>query len=372
MHNTSRLFVTLLACLTLWHGCSDTEEDSDSGGESNTTQSETTPDASNTTPNSSNTTVDDSNTTVDDSNTTVDDSNTTEPAEPWADCEYPSDYPMIANLNETMPPLNWLSAFSPDGTERSFSMREVYCSEEFAEIESLIFISSSGWCPNCPDYIKYIDSLSFAFEEANALIVWMEIQDRNYNPAYSDEASTHFNSLIGTGPGIRVGDADVEGGPAFTDSYLVQAFPSQFVVRKRDMKVIVASSSSEYITPVLQIARHPEEDWDNPSANALATTVGEPCISDADCDTGTLISYCIPSTDPDSGESTGWRGGYCLALGCSTDDSCGPGQGNICVPQENLDACYRSCDRDAEENSCRTGYDCRRVGGLFGPNACAP
>ncbi|MEO1270163.1 MAG: hypothetical protein AAFX99_18915, partial [Myxococcota bacterium] len=283
--------------------------------------------------------------------------------DPWPDCQYPAG-PAIPTFDDVFPNLQWDIAYKEDGVPISFSMREVYCSEEYANVETILFIASSGWCPQCPDYMRYISDLIGAFDEANTLIVWMEVQDRNYNRASSDQALDHVNGLVGNTAGVRVGDKDTLPSPAFDQNYLVQAFPSQFVVRKRDMKVIVASANSQYITPVLQVARHPDADWGNPGDNVLPTNVGGPCRNDADCETGTLISYCVPASD-------GWSQGYCVALGCNSDAACGDG-GQICTPGDGLDVCYQGCTSDNAEQVCRDGYSCRRVAGLLGPTGCAP
>ena len=286
-----------------------------------------------------------------------------EPEIPWPDCEYPEG-PAEPDFGEVFPNLSWRVAYKADGGLTTFSMREVFCSEEYADVETIVFIASSIWCPNCPDYMQYIADLSDAFAEANSLIIWLEVQDRDYNRASSAEAVEHVNRIVGNAPGIRVGDEDTLPAPAFDRNFLVQAFPSQFVVRKRDMKVIVASSNSDFITPVLQVARHPEADWNNPGDNVLPTNVGEACETDADCETGTLISYCIPASD-------GWSRGYCIALGCNSDAACGD-SGQICAPGDNLDVCYQGCTSDNEEEVCRSGYSCSRVAGITGPRGCAP
>ncbi|MEO1269448.1 MAG: hypothetical protein AAFX99_15270, partial [Myxococcota bacterium] len=124
--------------------------------------------------------------------------------DPWPDCQYPVG-PAAPAHNEVIPNLSWDIAYKEDGVPIAFSMREVYCSEEYADVETILFFATADWCPSCPFYMEYIRDLIDAFMEANTLIVWIEVEDRNYNIASSSHALEHVNRIIGDTPGIRVG-----------------------------------------------------------------------------------------------------------------------------------------------------------------------
>jgi hypothetical protein len=270
-------------------------------------------------------------------------------------------------MGQVIPPLAWSAAYKAVGAlVEDFSLEKVYCDPEYADVETIIFISSAEWCPNCPNYLRFVQTFLPALAEANALIVWVEVQDNNFNPASSLDGWRTFDRIFDDNGediiGMFVGDKDMVGGPVFNGNSLVQAFPSQFVVRKRDMRVIHGSIRSDYLLPLLQLARHPEADWDNPTNNTLPTNVGEPCASDAACDTGTLLNYCLTADN-------GYPDGYCTGLTCANDAACG--EGNICatVDQNGLTACFKGC---ADATECRTGFECTPLGDEGSAKACQP
>ncbi len=101
--------------------------------------------------------------------------------------------------------------------------------------------------------------------------------------------------------------------------------------------------------------------------------VGARCTSNSDCDTGQLSPTCLPQNDPNTGEATGWVGGYCLAGGCDAGNdqagqvSLGPATGcgleAICVNEQGEQGvsalCFDLCTRTSD---CRSGYDCQELG----------
>ena len=92
-------------------------------------------------------------------------------------------------------------------------------------------------------------------------------------PASSLFAFRHMERLIGTGPGIRVGDISTEldpgAGPTTPAGEYMQpkaegTFPRAWVVRTSDMKVIADQNTSDYWLPFLLIAQDPDADWSSP------------------------------------------------------------------------------------------------------------
>ncbi len=267
-----------------------------------------------------------------------------------------------------MPEMSWKNARNWDGTEFEFGLREVYCNPAYDHINTIVFMVTAGWCPACPENAQYLNSLYTAFEEAGTMIVWMESEDDDSIPATSEQAHNEILGYIGRlGAGIRVGDADTEPGMMFYGNRFIQAFPTTFVVRTSDMKIIHDSSKTQFRFPALQVARHPDADWNDTGNNVLPTTVGEPCGTEMDCDTGTLNAYCIP---PYIENGQLWPEGYCLAFGCETDAACG--EGNHCIPdQSGVGLCYAGCTPDS--SSCRTNYACEALtAGIDGPMGCVP
>ena len=295
------------------------------------------------------------------------------PEEPEVEeCIYPASNSTRPALGSVIPALSWPSAVNGDGSVTPFSLEEFHCDERFAQYETILFVVGAGWCPACPQYAAYVNTVKDVLEAEGTLLVWYEAEDRSYNLSTSQQSHETITRYLGSnGPGIRVGDKDTLPNAGMVRSNrLVQAFPTQFMVRRRDMKIIAASTTSQFGLPIIQVARYPEADWADPGNNTLDTNVGHTCATDVDCDTGTLLPYCFPSRD-ENNRTTGWFGGYCTGLTCATDAACG--EGNICAPlQEGLKGCFQGCDQEAEDTGCRPGYACRSVSGLLGPAGCVP
>jgi hypothetical protein len=85
---------------------------------------------------------------------------------------------------------------------------------------------------------------------------------------------------------------------------------------------------------------------------AEAPNVGAPCTADVECiaPQGTDPRCMVETTI--AGNSTGFPGGACLAVGCSDDAPCG--EGAVCVPGR-FPLCMAACDTAAD---CRSGYSC--------------
>lgn len=83
--------------------------------------------------------------------------------------------------------------------------------------------------------------------------------------------------------------------------------------------------------------------------------IGEPCSSNLDCEvSGFLRPVCLRAVDRQTGEPTGWDGGYCVGADCFGDDECGAE--SSCVRAGDSTYCLKSCNASGE---CRAGYTCR-------------
>jgi hypothetical protein len=81
--------------------------------------------------------------------------------------------------------------------------------------------------------------------------------------------------------------------------------------------------------------------------------VGAPCSATISCAAPLgLDAFCVPEVSA-SGKATGYRGGMCVATGCTDAASCGDGL--VCVIGGAQPFCAAGCDG---ADDCRTGYDC--------------
>jgi hypothetical protein len=95
---------------------------------------------------------------------------------------------------------------------------------------------------------------------------------------------------------------------------------------------------------------------------------GDTCSVSADCKVAILSAGttrdCVPPYRPDGG-SSGWPGGYCSNIGCTSYLQC-PGTNASCGDD---DACYVTCLIAGGQSNCRPGYICSyqlvRDGGTF-------
>ncbi len=182
-------------------------------------------------------------------------------------CFYPS-YPDTVRFSKTMPPLYWESAFQR-GEEFNFQLKDLYCDEEtYGDYSVIAFVVGAGWCSACTAYTRDIlKPKASSLENAGVLIVFLEAQDENYEPSDSAYADRHLTRLVGKNFGIRVGSLDTQPVANYlteeTNGY-IQAFPTVFVVRRSDMKIIADGTRSQNYLPLEQIARNPYDDWSNP------------------------------------------------------------------------------------------------------------
>ncbi len=310
----------------------------------------------------------------DDDNNDVDDGNNDVDEPPVETCSYPTDFFVRPALNYALPPMTFNKVYDIEGNADSLSLEQIMCDEEFEDIETIVFIFSATWCPNCPGYAQYLQTFLDDMREEGALMIWVKVQNDDFEPATTDTALASFGRyFLNDNAGVYgyfVGDANIEGA-SFNNTPLVNAFPSQMVVRKRDMKVIGASATYDFLLPILQMARYPEADWRDAANNVLDTQIGTACGRDADCDTGTLIPYCFAEIDQNQ-MRTGWDDGYCTGLTCADDAACG--EGNVCaqIDANGLTACFKSCDPEAAETGCRENYACQPLAGPGSPAACTP
>lgn len=181
------------------------------------------------------------------------------------ECRYPAGAPATFLNYEMFPNLSWEGAFFGDGTKAPFSMEQFYCDAQYAEKETLVLLIMAGWCPNCPAYLQRITAIAEELEASGALLVHVEAETESYGPANSAYAHRKVNSMGGQSYGIRIGDADTEPmADTIRTSPILEAYPSVWIYRKRDMKMIATQSASDYYLPLQEIVDNPEWNWRDP------------------------------------------------------------------------------------------------------------
>jgi thiol-disulfide isomerase/thioredoxin len=183
-------------------------------------------------------------------------------------CEYP-EFAAQLQYNRVMPPLSWPAKW-PDGSDFEFSLENVYCDLDWQETKTIAFVLSAGWCTPCTLYAQRLEG---EVAELNALgmeVVIIEVQ--NVEGALADLAFaySHVNRITNTIPGIVAGDKDTKqvfAGESFDaagfleDSAILRAFPSVFVVRTTDMRIIADQNRADFYLPLADIAADPNADW---------------------------------------------------------------------------------------------------------------
>jgi len=177
-----------------------------------------------------------------------------------ARCEYPRFSPEFA-LGRVMPKLSWPNAWDREGNYFEFNLEDVYCDADWKDTTTLTFVLSAGWCAPCTQYARDLSKIYEDLEYLGMKIVTIEVQDDRYQPADSDFAREHLDKITaGNVPSIAVGDADTLPSNFVAQSALLEYFPTVFVVRTRDMRMI-ADGKRWGRLPLERIAADPEADW---------------------------------------------------------------------------------------------------------------
>jgi len=206
-------------------------------------------------------------------------------------CEYP-EFTGALGLGETMPNWRWDNAQLWDGTTQSIDMREFHCSPEYDSYSSIVLIISAGWCPACPEYIRAVNGMSRALEDNGALILYVEVETSDFDPATSIDAAAFLNPLLDDGPGLRIGDADNSQPNSVRG--LVTRMPSGYFIRRRDMLIVADQEQSIYQIDFGGLAADPEQSW-IPMPPPFIANCGpsdeEPSEPNDDIASATVIDY---------------------------------------------------------------------------------
>lgn len=186
-----------------------------------------------------------------------------------ARCEYPRFSPEFV-LGRVMPKLSWPNAWDREGNYFEFNLEDVYCDADWKDTTTLTFVLSAGWCAPCTQYAKDLSKIYDELESLGMKIVTIEVQDDRFGPADSDFARDHLEKITGGDvPSIAVGDADTLPANFVAQSDLLEYFPTVFVVRTRDMRIIADGKRWNSRLPLARIAENPEADWTREGGSAF-------------------------------------------------------------------------------------------------------
>ncbi len=178
-------------------------------------------------------------------------------------CSYPLQPNATFQNDRVVPNMYWENAQNADGSTFRFDLEDVFCNQP--EIKSMAFLISTEWCPYCPDRMRWLTSMASQLEAAGMMTVIVEAQNRSGGAIGTEAGARHINSIIGQATAVRLGDADARPtSNIFNNSPVVTAFPTVFVVRTRDMKIIADQSNSRILLPMVDIAQNPNWDWSDP------------------------------------------------------------------------------------------------------------
>lgn len=178
-----------------------------------------------------------------------------------ARCEYPRFSPEFA-LGRVMPKLSWPKAYDREGERFEFNLEDVYCDADWKDTTTLTFVLSAGWCGPCTEYARDLTRVYEDLEYLGMKVVTVEVQDVRGFPADSDFAREHLEKITaGNVPSIAVGDLDTMPYKFVQRSEMLEYFPTVFVVRTRDMRIIADGKRWSTRLPLERIAADPEADW---------------------------------------------------------------------------------------------------------------
>ena len=190
-------------------------------------------------------------------------------------CVYPSDIGFGRGL--AFQDFAW-NAMYHDGTPVIFDLYDFHCNDEaYGSYETMLFLITTDWCPNCPAYISWIDALSDQLEEAGMLIFFLDVQDTQGNTTYTPSSNEHIGRYTPNGSGIRAGDGDNTQPDGVMTSGLIEYFPTSFVLRRSDMTLIADQRDTSYYLPLVEIAREPNADWSSPPQPGIVPDLPSNC-----------------------------------------------------------------------------------------------
>jgi hypothetical protein len=175
-----------------------------------------------------------------------------------APCVYPEASGRLG-VGETIPPFRWNGVRTEIGETTDFDLRDFHCSSRYDAYDSVVLVVGAGWCSACPAYIRGVDAMSSRLLDEGAMILYLEVETADFEPATSVDAAAFVDGLIMDGPGLRMGDADNTIPSAVRP--LVSQMPSAYFIRRRDMRIVADQKDSIYVIDFPGLAADPEQTW---------------------------------------------------------------------------------------------------------------
>jgi hypothetical protein len=199
-----------------------------------------------------------------------------EPAQ-LGECTYP-EWDGQVGLGHILPPFSWSSAVQDGRTMDSLSTLDIFCGDEWQDVDTVIFVVVPEWVQWLIEYVMYIDALAPLIEAEGGRVIYVGAQTLEGNPISLSRTQTMLEDAAPQGSGIRVGEEDNNFDFALIDTPLVQHLPASFVVRRSDMRVIAtqASRGTEHL-PYVEIAQEPEADWSEPGPATILPRLPSNC-----------------------------------------------------------------------------------------------
>lgn len=192
-----------------------------------------------------------------------------------APCLYPERSGFARGL--AFPEFSWEAELA-DGTPVTFDLNDFYCNdEEWGQYDTLLFLATADWCPNCPAYMQYIDALSDRLEAEGMLIFYLDMQTRTGATAYTPSSNEAISRHTPNGSGLRAGDGNNSTPNGVINSGLVEFFPMSWVIRRSDMTFIADQRDTSYYLPLAEIAIDPTADWSEPPRPEILPVIDAKC-----------------------------------------------------------------------------------------------
>lgn len=178
-------------------------------------------------------------------------------ASPPTGCTYPSGATGSVSMGQVMSAYQWSRAYREDGTRIAFDLDTFHCDAAWSRYTAVLFVVGTGWCPNCPDYLRWVASLDLA--SRGTLVVFLESQNASYETASSEDARSTVDRTVGSAPGLRIGEAT--NAPPDAIGSQISAVPSGIFVRRSDMLVLANEFELGTTPPWAEMAASPDMDW---------------------------------------------------------------------------------------------------------------
>jgi thiol-disulfide isomerase/thioredoxin len=170
-------------------------------------------------------------------------------------CQYPQ-APNDIRYQAVVPRLSWGSAFDGNGNEFAFDLQDFHCDPAYDQYSVMLVVVTAEWCGPCAEFMRNLRGDLANIQNSGGLVVFIETENSNNQPINSANANRVINRSIGDGAGIRVGDGDTNQGPRTVyNADIVTSFPTVFIVRRSDMRVIAVDGRNNASVNFAQIAR---------------------------------------------------------------------------------------------------------------------